>query len=146
MATGKQKPIDCACFNLRKASRLMAQTFDRYLQPSGLNNTQFSLLTAAAGRGSTSITELARWLGMDRTTLSRNLRLVEREGLLRLGPGPDGRTREVKVTARGRRKLEVALPLWRKAQGAVVEALGERRWSKLLKDLRRAAEVAEALA
>ena len=136
---------DCASFNLRKASRLMAQAYDRYLQPSGLTNTQFTLLAVASDRAPISITELSRVLGMDRTTLTRNLRLVEREGFLEVTAGRDARTRDVRITAKGSRTLKQAMPLWQEAQSRVIEALGRAHWRDLVKELRTISEVARSL-
>ncbi len=148
VSTPMTKPlniVDCASFNLRKASRLMAQAYDRYLQPSGLTNTQFTLLAVTSSRGPISITELAGVLGMDRTTLTRNLRLVEREGLLEVTAGRDARTRDVRLTAKGSKTLKQAMPLWQEAQTRVVEALGRAHWRDLAKELRAIAQVARSL-
>ncbi len=137
--------VDCASFNLRKASRLMAQAYDRYLQPSGLTNTQFALLAVTSNRGPISITELAGVLGMDRTTLTRNLRLVERQGLLEVTAGRDARTRDVRLTAKGSKTLKKAIPLWQEAQSRVVKSLGRAHWRELVKELRTISDVARTL-
>ena len=139
------RPIDCASFNLRKASRLMAQVYDRQLQPSGLTNTQFTLLAVTSSRGPISITALAGLLGMDRTTLTRNLRLVERQGLLRVTAGRDARTRDVRLTGKGSKTLKKATPLWQEAQTRVVETLGRTHWRDLLEELRTISQVAQSL-
>ncbi|HEY9847811.1 MAG TPA: MarR family transcriptional regulator, partial [Candidatus Caenarcaniphilales bacterium] len=88
----------CACFNLRKASRAVTQLYDKVLQPSGLLATQFTLLSAIALTGSVTITRLAQELVMDRTTLARNLKPLERQGLIQIKPGQDQRTRIVTLT------------------------------------------------
>ena len=126
---------NCACFNLRKAARIVAQVFDQHLQPIGLKNTQFSLLRVASKQGPLSITDLAEQLVMDRTTLTRNLKPVERDGLIAVVAGKDARTRNVQVTRKGLKTLERALPLWEAAQTQVVEELGRTRWRSLLGDL-----------
>lgn len=113
----------------------MAQAYDQSLQPSGLTNSQFTLLAVTALEGPLSITELARQLGMDRTTLTRNLKLVEREGWLQVVSGRDARVRNVRLTARGRTALKRAMPYWRKAQARVVTGLGSGRWDALLTEL-----------
>ena len=138
-------PADCACFNLRKASRMMAQVYDHYLQPSGLTNTQFSLLVVASKHNPISITELADQLAMERTTLTRNLQLVKRAGLVQVRAGRNARTKDVQVTANGRKALEKALPLWEQAQSKVVESLGHAHWGKLVKELRTLAEIGRSL-
>lgn len=125
----------CACFNLRKASRTVTQLYDEILQPSGLLATQFTLLVAIAIAGSVTITRLAEKLVMDRTTLTRNLKPLERQGLIEIAPGQDQRTRVVTLTASGREALAKAIPLWEQAQASVVEGLGQNRWSTLLSNL-----------
>jgi DNA-binding MarR family transcriptional regulator len=136
---------DCACFNLRKASRMMTQAYDHYLQPSGLTNTQFSLLVVASKHNPISITELADQLAMDRTTLTRNLQIVKRTGFVQVRPGRNARTKDIQVTAKGRRALEKALPLWEQAQNKVVDSLGDAHWRKLVKELRTLAEIGRSL-
>lgn len=125
----------CACLNLRKASRVITQHFDEILQPSGLLVTQFIVLVAVAMKKTGTINELAEVLVMDRTTLTRNLKPLEREGWLEIEPGQDKRTRIVRLTSSGEVALTKALPLWRQAQDNVVSFLGESRWSALLLQL-----------
>ena len=125
----------CACFNLRKANRVITQHFDKILKPSGLLITQFTILVAVKIAKSATINELAEGLGMDRTTLTRNLKPLEREGWLKSKPGQDQRTRVVSLTTDGEMILEKALPLWRQAQNSVEETLGQQRWNTLLSHL-----------
>ena len=139
------KTADCACFNLRKASRMMTQAYDHYLQPSGLTNTQFSLLVVASKSNPVSITELADQLAMDRTTLTRNLQIVKRAGLVQVHSGRNARTKDVQVTNRGRKSLEKALPLWEQAQKKVVDSLGHTHWNNLVKELRMLADTGRSL-
>ena len=125
----------CACFNLRKSARAVTQFYDRILKPSGLRGTQFSLLAAAAMNDSMNISNLADALVMERTTLTRNLRPLERQGLVRISRGEDQRSREVTLTPEGSRRLAVALPLWNQAQGRMEEGMGRQRLRHLLGDL-----------
>lgn len=129
------KCAECACFNIRKASRAVTQLYDGILQPSGLRTTQFSLLAILSLAGPTTITRMGQMLVMDRTTLGRNLKPLVNRGLLAIGTGQDQRTRVVTLTASGRDALAKAFPLWEKAQASVVERLGRKRWSTLLSDL-----------
>ena len=132
----------CACANLRKAARAVTQVFDETLAPSGLRCTQFTLLVAARLAGEETINGLSEVMVMDRTTLSRNLRPLVRDGLLEVSPGEDARTRLIRVGAEGERALAEAYPLWEEAQGAVVDALGKERFEALLGDAGRAAALA----
>jgi DNA-binding MarR family transcriptional regulator len=128
----------CACFNLRKASRVITQHFDEILKPSGLHVTQFTLLAAVAIVKSATINELAEILVMDRTTLTRNLKPLERESWLKSEPGQDQRTRVISLTANGEAVLAKALPLWKQAQSSVEEMLGQQRMSEMLAHLMEA--------
>lgn len=125
----------CAGYNLRRVSRLLSQAYDDALRPSGLKGTQFSLLANVAGRGRMSITALADVMGMDRTTLTRNLKPLEREQLVTVLSGTDRRTREITVTKGGKAALELAYPLWQQAQKQAVSKLGKKRFARLLDDL-----------
>jgi DNA-binding MarR family transcriptional regulator len=125
----------CACFNLRKASRVVTQHFDEILKPSGLLITQFTILVAIAMAKSGTINELAEILVMDRTTLTRNLKPLEREGWLTSEHCQDRRTRVISLTPSGETALAKALPLWKQAQTSVEEVLGQQRWNALLSHL-----------
>jgi DNA-binding MarR family transcriptional regulator len=133
----------CACFNLRKATRAVTQLYDDVLRPSGLRCTQFSLLTLLRASGTVAMTTLAEDAVMDRTTLARNLEVLERDGLVRIRPGDDARVREIELTRAGVAKLEEAFPLWRQAQRTVAEGLGAGRMSRLLADLSLAVAAAD---
>lgn len=135
--------LKCTCFNLRKAARAVTQMYDEFLRPSGVRATQFSLLMLVRGRGPIRISELAEEAVMDRTTLKRNLELLEREGLVRIRPGADARVREVSLTAAAEQRLADALPLWRRAQAHVTRELGPGRADRLLSDLAAAVSTAE---
>jgi DNA-binding MarR family transcriptional regulator len=114
----------CTCFRLRKLSRLVSQRYDRELAPAGLNINQYSILRRAQ-RKPRPVGELARELGMDRTTLTRDLKPLSASGWIELVQGAtDARQRCISVTAAGKAALETAAPLWRRAQDAVDALLG----------------------
>jgi DNA-binding MarR family transcriptional regulator len=135
--------VDCTCFNLRKATRAVTQLYDEALRPSGLRATQFSLLTAIGAFGTVSITDLAEEAVMDRTTLTRNLGVLEQEGLIRIEPGEDARVREVSLTPAAHEKLAEARSYWTKAQAHMTEALGKERVKRMLVDLASAIGAAQ---
>jgi DNA-binding MarR family transcriptional regulator len=125
----------CACFNLRKAARAVTQLYDEAFRGSGLRATQHSLLTVLLAGGDMSVTDLAEVAVMDRTTLTRNLRLLEKQGLIRIQPGVDRRVRQVGLTRKGHDALERLFPLWDKAQTEMTNGLGKERLGRLLSDL-----------
>jgi DNA-binding MarR family transcriptional regulator len=131
----KASPLDCACFNTRKTARVLGQVYDRALEPSGLKNTQFTALAVADAYDGISITELAKAMEIERTTLTRNIQVLERDGLIKVGPGADGRTKTVVLTAKGKRTLAAALPLWKRAQERMLREFGANRWKSLQKEL-----------
>ena len=125
----------CACFNTRKTARALTQLYDEALKPSGLRATQFSLLAATFRTGKITVSQLAQRLVMDRTTLTRDLKPLERRGLIRIEAGEDRRERIVSLTGEGRELLAKTVPLWEKAQGRVLKGLGRSRWNTMLEDL-----------
>ena len=131
----------CACFNVRRAARAVTQLYDRVLAPTGLRATQVTLLVALARAGAIPFTRLAAMLGMDRTTLTRNLAPLERDGLLTLRPGPDRRVKLATITGKGRKLLEQAIPLWRRAQRQITQGIGAGRWDALRRELQRITEL-----
>ncbi|MEQ8966629.1 MAG: MarR family winged helix-turn-helix transcriptional regulator [Azospirillaceae bacterium] len=121
----------CTCFRLRRATRTVSQIYDRHLAMAGLRSTQFSLLSAIGDLSPRSLGPLAEKLGMDRTTLTRNLRPLEREGLVALGEGEDRRERVAMLTPDGRRRLAAARPHWRAAQDELERILGHETVGQL---------------
>lgn len=137
----------CVCFHLRRSARAITQLYDHILAPSGLRATQYTLLTVVRKTGGLPFSSLAEVLGMDRTTLSRNLGPLERDGLVRIETGVDRRVRLVKLTRLGERKHEAAEPLWARAHSRVTGGIGEKTWKILRQDLSRTIAVGlEAIA
>ena len=121
----------CTNMRLRRTARALTDFYDLVLAPSGLHSNQFSLLIPPYLKPDLTIGQLAHLTGLDRTTLARNLELLQRRQLLSLRPGDDQRTRVIQVTDRGRQALEHALPLWEQAQQQVKGALGETQVRQL---------------
>lgn len=130
----------CACLHVRQASRAVTRFYDEALRPVGLRSTQFILMAALRLVGPVGITGLAEELVMDRTTVSRNIDLLEGEGWVTRSRGEDARVREVRLTEEGNRKLEDAYPRWREAQVQVEEALEGAGFERLLDGLDQAVE------
>eukprot|EP00439_Symbiodinium_sp_Y106_P088728 s1_g1264.t1 len=124
-------PANCTSQSLRKAARTAARHYDAALQPIGLKTTQFTLLAKIQGAGEISQNDLANKVGLDKTTMSRNLRILEKDKLVRVGEGDDRRIRLLSLSRKGERLLEKAKPLWRNAQTSFVEELGSDTWQTL---------------
>jgi DNA-binding MarR family transcriptional regulator len=130
---------NCVCFNLRWVTRVVTQFFDAEMRRHGIRATQGAILRALNAKEIWSMAELSDWLGMDRTTLVRKLRPLQRDGMAQaVGGGRGGRV-QLSITAKGREKIKESLPAWRSAQSAAVKTLGEQRWSAILSDLETAA-------
>ena len=127
----------CVCFNLRRAARLVTQKYDKTLQRSGLNANQFSILIACYDQDGILLTRLAKLLGMERTTLTRNLAHLERLGMVSIKSGDDRRERIVRITDKGADLLEKAFPMWQQAQRELVNLIGRDRRKELLSTLHK---------
>lgn len=120
------RPPDlCNCLAIRKAARHVTQFYDGRLAPVGLSTPQFSILARLRQLGPRTINELAEELVMDRTTLGRSLRPLERDGLLAIAADPaDRRRRALTVTGAGEARLAAARPLWAAAQQDFASSFG----------------------
>ncbi len=141
---GAQPPEGhCTCAVLRRTARRVTQAYDRALRPAGIKLTQYSVLANVRRDGGLSITELAERLAMDRTTLTRNLRPMERAGWVEVGPGPDRRRRSLRITAAGNEVFETAFPLWQAAERSFRRGLGRETAADLRRLLDQALKIAE---
>ncbi|MDX5366775.1 MAG: MarR family winged helix-turn-helix transcriptional regulator [Alphaproteobacteria bacterium] len=125
---------NCAALRTRMAARKLTRHYDRALRPAGLKITQFTLLVTVAEGKVKSLTALADLLALERSSLVRNVKLLEDEGLIESAPSGDGRALGLRLTKAGRKKLTQALPLWREAQGEVETSLGAS-WPGVKKSL-----------
>lgn len=133
-------PLDlrnCLCANLRKTDRALTRLYDHKLRPSGLTATQFALLSVLTEVGSLRISDLAGVMVMEQTTVTRNVELLKKAGLVQTAAGGDRRVRQVSVTPGGKEAHARAFPLWAEVQTALTEGLGQDRWPGLLEDLSR---------
>jgi DNA-binding MarR family transcriptional regulator len=124
----------CMGMRVRKAARVVANHYDKHLKPAGLKGTQFTLLNTIFMNPAANIGKLADIMGLDRTTLNRNLKPLEGKGLIRSGSGKDPRTRTLKLTNEGTKVLQNALPYWLEAQSGVLETV-DHRIKRLMDDL-----------
>src|SRR5882762_2505931 len=126
---------NCVCFNLRWVTRAVTQFYDAEMRRHGIRPTQGSILSSLNSKNSWNMAELSDWLGMERTTLVRNLRPLQRDGFVKAVGGGRGNRVELTITTKGRNQVEKLTPAWESAQSAVVKTLGEKRWSAILSDL-----------
>ena len=121
----------CACSQVRRLSRKLSSLYDTLLSPEDLTITQYSLLANIERAGQLSHAVLAEKVGMDRTTLTRNLRPLTRAKWVAAATGKDRRQHLLQLTAAGRRKLVRSLPLWEEAQRQFLSQIGTESLQEL---------------
>ncbi len=127
----------CLCLHLQRAARAVGRRFDDALRSLDLTNGQFSLLMALNRPEPPTVGNLAQVLAMDRTTVTANLKPLERRGLVAVKPDPaDRRTRRLALTAAGRDLLAAAVPLWKREHAVVEHLLSRSNPDRLRADLR----------
>jgi len=125
-------PTSCVSFRLRRAARVVAKSYDAALKPAGLRNTQFTLLAVLVMEGSQNIGQLSQALATDGTTLTRNLDVLVKRGLVEAaGNHEDERVRMVQASQAGEKLYRDALPLWQTAQRHMLDVVGESRWQEM---------------
>lgn len=135
----------CTCSELRRAARAVTLLYDNAFRSSGLLSTQLGVLHVIYKSDSIRISHLAQELGMDRTTLTRNLSVLQRQGFIKISSGKDNRTRIVTITNKGRTTIAKAIPLWNDVQNKVKEQMGETLWNELMVNLSQFVKVADQL-
>ena len=136
-------PLDdpCCCFYMRRAARLLTRQYAETMKESGLKSSQFSILTILTSDRTLTISELASKMGLERTSLSRTLRPLIKEGLVLLSDEQERRRRFVSLTSKGVATYRKALPLWNSAQKQFEDQLGTKDLQTLKLLLKRTAEV-----
>jgi DNA-binding MarR family transcriptional regulator len=125
----------CASLNFRRTSRMVTRMYDLAMQESGVRSTQFALLVGIAKLQPVTMGTLATVLMLDRSTLTRSLRLLEKERMIEISKRAAMRQRFLKLTHSGEKALQRSLPLWRAAHARFVEAVGADYWLKLRNEL-----------
>jgi DNA-binding MarR family transcriptional regulator len=127
----------CLCLHVQRAARALARRFDEALRPVGLTNGQFSLLMSLNRPEAPGMAAVAELLAMDRTTLTAALKPLERRGLVKVAVDPaDRRGRRLGLTARGKKLLAQAAPVWERMHAEVEAGLGAGEPDRLRRDLR----------
>jgi DNA-binding MarR family transcriptional regulator len=137
--------IECACATSRQVARVLTQLYDGRLRRSGLEAPQFALLMTLEKQGPSSQSDLGKRYGLDKTTVSRNLKLLERNGWIQSRAAIDKRKRQFGLTAMGRARLAAAKPEWKKIQGELKSAMTPEQWETLFTALRTVAKAAQSL-
>ena len=128
---------ECNCFAVRAAARHISQAYDRFLAPTGLRASQFSILSKLKQNGRLTINALADVMAMDRTTLGRNILPLERDGLIGIErAASDRRAKELHLTKAGEKRFEAARKKWSAAQARFEGAFGASRAADLRSLLR----------
>lgn len=125
-------PKECVAYNFSKTARHLAGFYRKIISRSGLQGVQFQLLLAIKLYEPTPISVLAKKLEIDRTTLSRNLKRLEKNNLVHFEQGDDQRVYNVQISERGDQILTNALPLWEEAQNKIVREFGIDNWQQML--------------
>lgn len=136
------RQMSCFCGVLHLAVRAASRLYNEELRKAGLEVWQFSLLRALAALGPLTQNQLGERMAAEKTTISRNVRVLQARGWLAIEQGADRRQRLVVLTARGRKRLQQARPHWERAQGRMRRALGEQRFEALRELLPRATQAA----
>lgn len=123
--------LPCACANLRRASRAVTRMYNHELRETGLEATQYTLLMGLDLTGETTQGELGTLLGLDSTTLTRMLGLIQKHRWIIIRPGKDRRERLVRLSVSGKDKLRQARAHWERAQKHLRKGLGEDAWNQM---------------
>jgi len=135
----------CTCGELRRAARAVTLLYDKAFESSGLLSTQLGVLHTIYNSASITVSQLAGELSMDRTTLTRNLSVLERQELINISSGKDHRTRIITITSKGTNSIANAIPLWNEIQRKVKQQMGEKAWHELIQSLSQFVKIAERL-
>jgi len=114
---------------------VITKHYDDALQSLELKPTQFTILAVLSSVETITVTDLADYMILDRTTLTRNLRPLEKQGMIKTGAGEDRRTRMISLSKKGLNKLEMAIPLWKQAQKDITKYMGSNRFDNFLIEL-----------
>lgn len=124
----------CVAFNLRRSAQAVSRIYEKEMRGAPVRGPLFSLMMIIQKHGPSTITALAGLIGLDRTTLTRNLKSLEQRGLVKIEQVNANR-KEVSLLPKGTAALGKAVEGWRRAQARVVSELGEERWNRMRADL-----------
>lgn len=131
MSQVRRRKSNCYCINLRRAANAISGLYDKFLSPIGLSINQMSLLINLNRLESASVSDLAIFVGLERTTLVRTLKPLIDRGLIADIAASGRRNRVLQLTETGKLSLEQGLPLWESAQSEIERRIGKDRISEL---------------
>jgi DNA-binding MarR family transcriptional regulator len=136
--------LTCACASIRRTARAVTQLYDETLKAHHIEGAQFALLAMIGQFGECAQASLAERFDFDKTTISRNLRLLARKKWIEFARGQDGRERRVRLTSAGRKRFAAAMPAWRAAQNRLRGSMKQREWDAMLALFGRVTNAARA--
>jgi DNA-binding MarR family transcriptional regulator len=142
--SGAPTDLACACATARQVARLLTQLYDGWLRGAGVEAPQFALLMTLEKQGATSQAALGRRYAIDKTTISRNLKLLERNGWVAASKAEDGRERRFTLTPAGRKRLAAARPKWKQAQEQLRSSMTASQWAAMFRTFTTVASAARA--
>jgi len=125
--------LACACATARQAARVLTQLYDSRLRDTGMEAPQFALMVTLSKQGPCSQATLGRRYALDKTTVSRNLKVLQRNGWVASTGSRDKRERVFDLTPAGRRQLAAARPEWKKAQDELRSAMTDGQWDEMFR-------------
>jgi DNA-binding MarR family transcriptional regulator len=137
--------LACACATARQVARVLTQLYDRSLRDTGMQAPQFALLMTLNKQGPSSQIALGRRYALDKTTVSRNLKSLNRKGWIESSGAGDGRERQFRLTADGRAHLAAGLPAWKKAQSQLRASMTEEQWNAMFRAFRTVTQAAQRI-
>src|SRR5258705_10290663 len=128
--------LPCACATVRRAARAVTQLYDGHLRATEIEGTQFALLSVLSSLGPCNQAAIGERFALDKTTLSRNLKLLKNKGWIEAAETADGRERRYVLTAAGGKRLAAATPAWRRAQEHLRGSMSEKEGGDMWKGVR----------
>ncbi len=139
--TAQRMTSECVGARVRTLNRVITRIYDKHLRELGLKFSQMNILTSVTLRGPISPGRVAQILGIEKSTLSRNVRILESNGWIESRPGEVGNSLLLSATPKGRRLLQKASPSWREAQEEVTSLLGDRTTAAIRRGFDRVQEL-----
>jgi DNA-binding MarR family transcriptional regulator len=142
-AGSEVRDLGCACATARQAARALTQLYDARLRATGIEAPQFALMMTLHNEGPESQAAIGRRYAIDKTTLSRNLKVLQRKGWIEASEASDRRERRFTLTAAGRKLLAAARPEWRKSQDELRSSMTPEEWDSMFRVFRMVVRAAE---